>query len=76
MPLKTNHTLHYLLVIALIALTTACATVKPWERGNLADPVMTGEVAPDTVSCEQAVVATVEASSGGYGIAGGGCGCN
>ncbi len=54
----------------------SCATVQPWERARLADPVMQAELLPEAAAMEQHFVATVEASSGGYGVAGGGCGCN
>lgn len=58
-------------------LTGGCATnVKPWERGELAKDYMAVE--PDglqRVIIEQ-VVTSKEASSGGYSVAGGGCGCN
>ncbi len=57
-------------------LFSGCVTVHPWERGLLADPVMQPELVPGAVELEQHMLATLEASAGGYGIAGGGCGCN
>ncbi len=62
--------------IALGLLLAGCATVHPWERARLADPVMAAEIIPEALSMEQHFLATVEASAGGYGVAGGGCGCN
>ncbi len=54
----------------------SCATVQPYQRGTLADPVMQGELIPESVFLEQHFLGTREASAGGYAIAGGGCGCN
>jgi hypothetical protein len=64
------------LLLALCAASGGCATVKPWERGLLAKPEM------QFVSCamlhgiDQHVYFSKEASTGGVGVAGGGCGCN
>ncbi len=65
------------LVILLLCLTgTACTTVQPWERGYLAQRDM--QWAPD--GPEQVFLNHMhnskEAASGGFGAAGGGCGCN
>jgi hypothetical protein len=65
-----------------IVLMTACpmsgcaATVAPWERGNLAKPRMALE--PDVLDAALArhTFGAKEGSSGGYGVGGGGCGCN
>ena len=49
---------------------------EPWERGNLAKPEMQiGSDPVDDLLLEQ-VFYSKEASSGGVGAAGGGCGCN
>ncbi len=63
-----------LLIVALVC--GSCVTVHPWERAILSDPVMQGELIPETVFLEQHFLGTREASAGGYAIAGGGCGCN
>ena len=69
---------YYISIIVLIALQcSACATnVKPWERGTLAKPHMAIE--PDGLArtIREQVVSSKESSSGGYGVVGGGCGCN
>jgi hypothetical protein len=54
----------------------ACETVEPWERGALARREM--QWAPDAmeISLQAQINASKEASSGGMGAAGGGCGCN
>lgn len=56
-----------------------CATVgdvKPWEKGSLANPAMTFGSDVLGARFEQHVYGSRENSSGGYGVGGGGCGCN
>ncbi|MEN9472486.1 MAG: hypothetical protein RLZZ495_575 [Pseudomonadota bacterium] len=50
--------------------------VNPWEKGNLAKPHMTFENDPLDQRFTQHVYGSKESSSGGYGVGGGGCGCN
>ena len=54
----------------------ACETVQPWERGNLAKPEMQWQSDSMEISLQAQINASKEASSGGMGAAGGGCGCN
>ena len=66
------------LLIVLTGLTalagTACATVQPWQRGTLADPLMTFD--PDSATAYMTHWQEArEGSMGGYGVQGGGCGC-
>ena len=59
-----------------VFLISGCSSVEPWERGNLAEPEMQiGSDPVDDLLLEQ-VFYSKEASSGGVGAAGGGCGCN
>ncbi|MCB0328301.1 MAG: DUF4266 domain-containing protein [Bdellovibrionales bacterium] len=53
-----------------------CAEVQVWERGNLAKPHMSFDPDPLESTFMQHVYDSKTASSGGYGIGGGGCGCN
>ncbi len=64
-----------LLFIVSIAVT-GCQTVNPWERGNLAKPQMALEFEPLTAALTAHTFSSKEAASGGYGVGGGGCGCN
>ncbi len=67
----------YLLIFMLcVVQLSACAVVKPWERGILARPEMAWE--PDALrgQLKEHVYFSKEGSSGGYGAGGGGCGCN
>jgi hypothetical protein len=63
---------------ACLALS-ACATMeppKPWERGNLARPDMQFDYDRLEAKTTQHIYTSKEAATGGYGVGGGGCGCN
>lgn len=65
--------------ITLIMLSlTACSQwgVKPWERNILAKPEMALDSDPLTSALDDHIYFSKEASSGGRGFGGGGCGCN
>ncbi len=62
--------------IVLMLLASACTAVQPWQRGELANPSMAWEPDPLRAALDQHTYASKEASSGGAGLAGGGCGCN
>lgn len=50
--------------------------VKPYERQNLADPIMSFEKDPVAGSYMHHVYQAREAARGAEGGSGGGCGCN
>lgn len=62
----------------LVALSGCMATepVAPYERGYLAEEGMQWEENPRNEKLKGHVYTSKEASSGGAGAAGGGCGCN
>ena len=62
--------------IGCIWLGNGCATVKPWQRGSLADYTMRADRDPLAEMLADHVYFTREASSGGRSVGGGGCGCN
>lgn len=66
-----------ILILALVALQfVGCATaVQPWEKGILAQSHMAIEPDPLDRLLREQVVTSKEASSGGFGVVGGGCGC-
>ena len=65
------------LLVSLIALLlSACSTVKPWERGNLAKPNMQGSPIAQKAVLDRHIYFSKEGASGGGEAAGGGCGCN
>jgi hypothetical protein len=50
--------------------------VKPWERDLMARPEMLPDSAPIDSAIDDHIYFSKEASSGGRGFGGGGCGCN
>ncbi len=52
-----------------------CATVHPWERGNLARPDMAVEPHPEQRALRDHIHASREAGVAGAAAQGGGCGC-
>lgn len=50
--------------------------VKPYERSNLADPIMSANRNPVAVAYTKHVHEAREGARGADGGAGGGCGCN
>ena len=53
-----------------------CTTVKPWEREYLADPIMQYDYNKEEKAIREHFVGTREGSAGGFGVSGGGCGCD
>jgi hypothetical protein len=69
-----------LLVTALVA-AAACSSCtamgpRPWEKDLMARPEMQLVPYPLQTAADEHVYFSKEASSGGRGFAGGGCGCN
>ena len=58
------------------ALTMGCATIEPWDRDVLARPDMQIVSDPIEAATDDHIYFSKEASSGGQGFGGGGCGCN
>ena len=54
----------------------ATGAIKAWERGYLADPIMSLDGSPLTRIMKEHIHASKEGASGDGGAAGGGCGCN
>jgi hypothetical protein len=65
-----------MILSALAVALAGCTTVQPWQKGNLAKPEMIFDADPLQSRFEQHVYFSKEAASGGYGVGGGGCGCN
>ncbi|NCP65692.1 MAG: DUF4266 domain-containing protein [Paraglaciecola sp.] len=69
-----------LLFAALALLNIACASIEPWvqpyERDNLADPIMATNRNPVATSYTHHAYQAREGARGAEGGAGGGCGCN
>jgi len=58
----------------LTAAATGCTTVQPWERDLHARADMQANA--HDAAIDDHIYFSKEASSGGRGFAGGGCGCN
>ena len=61
------------LLVALVV--GGCATVRPWQRGRLADPCMVFDADSSQVSYMTHWQEAREGSAGGLGVQSGGCGC-
>jgi hypothetical protein len=64
--------------VPLIICATGCASlgVEPWERDLLAKDEMSLNASPIDSALDDHIYFSKEASSGGKGFGGGGCGCN
>ena len=65
-----------LLVMLQLGACSSVETVAPYDRGYLAEDGMQWESNPRNAKLKGHVYTSKEASSGGSGSAGGGCGCN
>jgi cytochrome c biogenesis protein CcmG/thiol:disulfide interchange protein DsbE len=54
----------------------ATGGIKAWQRGYLADPIMSLDGTPATQIFREHIHASKEAAAGDGGASGGGCGCN
>jgi hypothetical protein len=72
----------FLVPILLTTILSGCANlgaklgVDPWQRDVLARPAMSLGSDPVTAGLDDHIYFSKEASSGGRGFGGGGCGCN
>lgn len=67
-----------LLLITAASALSGCSSVgvNVWERDILAKPQMQLDTNPTDRSLDDHIYFSKEASSGGRGFGGGGCGCN
>ena len=63
-------------LLALVAGSGGCATVKPWQREKLAHRCMVFGANGGELTNEQHAFQYREGAAGGFGGGGGGCGCN
>ena len=68
----------FALAAALVLVASGCSSmgVEPWERDVLAKDEMQLLSDPLEASIDDHIYFSKEASSGGRGFGGGGCGCN
>jgi len=67
-----------LILLSAVLLLPACSSmgVEPWERDVLAKEEMQLVTDPVEAGIDDHIYFSKEASSGGRGFGGGGCGCN
>ncbi len=65
-----------LMYIAFFINLTSCASVEPWQRGVLSKQEMQFNANKVSTAMDTHFYYSKEASSGGQGFSGGGCGCN
>lgn len=68
----------WMALLALVCTLPACSSigVKPWQREILARKEMAMNAAGVDGSIDDHIYFSKEATSGGRGFGGGGCGCN
>ena len=66
------------LLLGVMLRTTGCTAlgVEPWDRDVLAKEAMQMTTDPVEAATDDHIYFSKEASSGGRGFGGGGCGCN
>ena len=67
---------HCSAAIAVLLVSTGCATVRPWQRERLADPIVTFQKDAKADARKTKTWDAREGSTGGNGGAGGGCACD
>ena len=66
-----------LVLSVLVGSFGGCATVRPWQRQQLATAVMSESERPGEAMCERTFLESREGATGGSSVgAGGGCACN
>ena len=73
-----HKTITLMITLFVVSQLTGCSSlgVKPWERDLLAKQSMQLNNAPLDSAIDDHIYFSKEASSGGRGFGGGGCGCN
>ena len=66
----------FLLTMIIILSGYGCASVKPWEKDRLADQIMIFDHDKTDTAAREHMMNSMEGSWGGFGVGGGGCGCN
>lgn len=76
--MKISHKMKIALLVPIISTASGCASlgVEPWERDLLAKKEMSLTSSAIDSAFDDHIYFSKEASSGGKGFGGGGCGCN
>jgi len=73
--MKGKYLFGVVLIFILAGLLDGCATVKPWEKESLADPIMIINENPIETGMKEHHIDYREGSTGATGAQSGGCGC-
>lgn len=65
----------FALMLFSVFIFSGCVTVRPWEREQLADPIMIIDENPIDAGIKEHFIDYREGSEGGTGAQSGGCGC-
>lgn len=65
-----------LMLIIIAAMLVGCAATSPWQREHLSKPIMQFDHNKEEAIAREHMLNTLEGSAGGFGVGGGGCGCN
>ena len=74
--MKINLKLLSVVLTAVILTGCSMQLVQPWERDVLAQRKMQLDPYPNDTALDEHIYFSKEASRGGAGLGGGGCGCN
>jgi len=66
----------FILAAVITGMLVGCAATSPWQREHLSKPVMQFDHNREEAAAREHMLNTLEGSAGGFGIGGGGCGCN
>jgi hypothetical protein len=64
-----------LLLLCAASLLCSCATVKPWDKESLSDPIMIIDENPINAGIKEHFIDYREGAEGATGAVSGGCGC-
>lgn len=74
--MNSGKNIQFITLLITMASLTACTSIKPWQRGNLALPQMALDPYPLQSALRSHIYSSREAASGSSAGKGGGCGCN
>ena len=65
-----------LFMVLLLMFLSGCAVVQPYERETLSKSIMQFGADKDEAAAREHFLNSLEGAAGGFGVGGGGCGCN
>jgi hypothetical protein len=76
LPISARKCLFFTILAVLLLASCSSLGVQPWQRDLHAEPEMAMDADSLDIALDEHIYFSREASSGGQGFAGGGCGCN